>query len=71
MNRSGETRANETRKGKPIQGCLWELVATVGKWNPSPGGRGVVSEEPCDREGQGELYPSALISTGQSLLWEC
>lgn len=69
MNWSGETRENEMRKEKPIQGCLRELVSTVGKWNQSPGG--AVSEESCDREGQGELCQLALISIDQSLLWEC
>lgn len=62
---SGETKEDETRKGKPIQGCSRELVTTVGKWNQSPRGRfrGTM------RKGREEFYPLASISTGQSFFW--
>lgn len=62
---SGETKEDETRKRKPIQGCMRELVTTVGKWNQSSRERfwGTVWK------GREEFYPSASISTGQSFFW--
>lgn len=68
MNWSGETRENETRKGKPIQGCLRELVSTVGKWNQSPGVQFLRNH--VTERGKGNLT-YWLLSPLVSLLWEC
>ena len=45
--------------------------AVSGGWPPlqasGVGSPGAVSQEPCERQGQGELCPLALVSIGQSL----
>lgn len=67
------------KPGRMKRGRESQSRGALGSWlplwasgiHPRGAGAGAVSEEPCDREGQGELDPLALISTGQSLLWEC